>query len=433
MQGVVLVLLAAVTVLSITDWPGLRPPVPSGSPPQRADALVGAPSPAPTRAAIQVQVGFAYPETLSHPPTADESQSKLWFNGGSWWGVLIEPTTRSLHLYRLEGDTQTWIDTGVLIDERRDTRADALWDGRHLYVATGGSQPILSLGARLTRYSFDPDSRTYSLDPGFPMQLTERGAQRLSITKDTRDVLWATYIIDGQIWVSHTAGDDASWAPAYPLPGDGRPTQTDVIATVAYGDSVGVFWASKPVGAIQFTSHVAGEPPDAWSTTTAVPGGQALADDHISARSLDGPDGPTVFAVVKTSFDLLPDSDSTEAQLLLLELRPDGEWRSHVYGRLQDHHTRPLLLIDEERRELYIFAVSPFGGGTVYYKRTSADEIILTHGKGAPFLQLPDRPEITSPTSTKQNVDSASGLLVLAADDDTNHYVHGALPLEPSP
>jgi hypothetical protein len=194
-----------------------------------------------------------------------------------------------------------------------------------------------------------------------------------------------------------------------------------------------VVWSDQAVGAINFTSHVDGDPPDAWSTTNAVLDGAKLSDDHISARTLDGPQGPTLFVVVKTSLDVLPHDDSNAAQMLLLELRPDGSWWRHVYGRLDDRHTRPLLLIDEERRELYIFAVSPFGSGSVYYKRTSADEIDLRPGKGAPFLQVAEHPEITSPTSTKQNLDAASGLVVLAADEATSSYVHGAMTLDEQP
>jgi hypothetical protein len=295
-----------------------------------------------------------------------------------------------------------------------------------------GSEREVGYAARLSRYSFEPSTYTHTLDSGYPVQFSDRGVKRLSITKDSGGVLWATFITSGQIWVSHTAGDDASWAPAFPLPAGADPAHSNVHATVAFGDSIGVFWARLPDGAVQFTSHRSADPPDAWTTATAASASVASADNHISARTIDGPDGPTVFAAVKTSFDVEPRSEPSDVQMLVLERRPDGEWRSHIYGRLQDHHTRPLVLIDDERRDLYVFAVSPFGGGSVFYKRTSVDDVVFAHGTGAPFIQVPDLPQITSPTSTKQNVNSASGLVVMAADQATHRYVHGELLLEPS-
>ena len=34
-------------------------------------------------------------------PTASKSQSKLWFANGAWWGLLHEPVSDGLHIYRL--------------------------------------------------------------------------------------------------------------------------------------------------------------------------------------------------------------------------------------------------------------------------------------------------------------------------------------------
>ena len=155
----------------------------------------------------------------------------------------------------------------------------------------------------------------------------------------------------------------------------------------------------------------------------------SLPTNHMEVGSLSAPEGTTVFIVVKTSLDTRDASLGTDPQMLLLELRPDGEWETHVFGVLRDHHTQPLLLIDEDARELYVFAVAPFGEGTVYYKRTSADEISLPPGEGTAFLHWTDGPVITTPTSTKQNVGASSGLVVLAADVTANQYVHGVLDL----
>jgi hypothetical protein len=309
---------------------------------------------------------------------------------------------------------------------------DVLWDGTHLYAASGGATPAPEHAIRLTRYSYDPASRGYVINAGFPVVLTSGGVTRFAIARDTAGVTWIGYISDGGVWINHTEGADNVWGVAYALSGAEAPIAADALAIIPYGGSIGVIWSSQAEGAVKFVSHTDGQPYEAWSDVSTVLRGPVVADDHLSVRSLEGPSGPVVFVVVKTSADVLPTSDPDDAQMLLLERRPDGVWHRHVFGRVEDRHTRPLLLVDGERRELYIFAVAPFGGGAIYFKQTPADQILLSPGRGAPFIQLPDRQQITSPTSTKQNLSAATGLVVLAVDDATNRYVHGAMELDGS-
>jgi hypothetical protein len=419
--------LAVITAVAISLDVEPEQPEPSAGGRDRSGTLGNAAPSVALQPASQGHVGFEFPANLTRPPTADEAQSKLWFHDGSWWGLLMERSTSASHIYRLEPDSQTWTDTGALVDDRIESRADALWDGAHLYVATGGASAIAGEHARLMRYSYDSAERTYSLDAGFPVQLTETGVKRLTIARDTTGKLWIAYVLDDQVWISHSIEADDSWAAPYRMPVEGSSVAADHAVILAYGDKVGVVWSNQVEAAVLFASHTDGSPADSWTvTSTPLEGGQS-ADDHIEVGSLDGPEGTTVFIAVKTSLDTLADSQSTDPQIILLELRPDGRWRAHVFGVLRDRHTQPLLLIDEDARELYLFAVAPFGAGSVYYKRTSADEISLPPGLGTPFLHWPDGPQITTPTSTKQNVGSASGLVVLAADVATGQYVHGVL------
>jgi len=428
-------LLVAVTVSVIGNRQGTPDQATSSSPTGLGEVLADGFSPPASPPEVQVAVGPRFPSTLSSSPTADEVQSKLWFNDATWWGVLIESSTAEMHLYRLDAESQSWVDTGMLIDERSDARADVLWDGVHLYIASGGDTSTAADHVRVMRYSYDPETGTYALDQGFPVQLSDIGVRSLMIAKDTAGVAWVSYITAGQIWISSTGANDASWGAPFPLPVAGTSVGPGVAVLVTHGPRMGLVWTNQAEGAVYFTSHADGEAPGAWDPTTTILQGTQQADNHITARSLDGPDGPSLFVVVKTSLDVLPDRQPTDPQMLLLELRPEGQWRSHVFGRLEDRHSRPLLLLDEAARELYVFAVSPFGSGSVYYKRASADLIDFRPGKGIPFLQMSDRPDITSPTSTKQNLNAASGMVVMAADLDSEHYVHGVLPLpgQPSP
>jgi hypothetical protein len=375
------------------------------------------------------RIGFAFPATLPQPPTADKGQSKLWFHDGSWWGVLVDSETNGSHIHRLDADSERWTDTGVVVDERAESTADVLSDGARLYVATGGSSPDAGEHFRLLRFSYNAESRTYSLDTGFPVQLTDTGVKRLTIGRDGIGILWITYVLDGQVWISHSRSDHRSWAVPHVLPAGRTSVAAEQSVILAYGGRVGVVWTSPVDGTVSFASHADGDPPNAWTVTSTSLEGGLPADDHLEVGALSGPEGATVYIVVKTSLDTLADTHPTDPQMVLLVLGPNGRWTAHIVGVLRDRHTQPVLLVDEDARQLYVFAVAPFGQGAVYYKRTPADDIQLPPGLGTAFLAWPGGSQVTIPTSTKQNVGAESGIVVLASDVATNRYVHGNLDL----
>src|SRR5215212_9533305 len=109
-------------------------------------------------------------------PTGEKPQSKLWFNDGTWWASMFNRTAEEFRIYRYDRATHTWSDTGTLIDERNSSKADTLWDGSHLYVATAGTSSTDSAhSARILRYSYDAVTKRYSLDPGFPVTGVSNG------------------------------------------------------------------------------------------------------------------------------------------------------------------------------------------------------------------------------------------------------------------
>src|SRR3712207_8920228 len=59
-------------------------------------------------------------------------------------------------------------------------------------------------------------------------------------------------------------------------------------------------------------------------------------------------------------------------------------WETHQFGRVEDRHTRPVLLVDDEARLVYMLAASPATGGTVYAKWSSLEEIAFPSGRGVP-------------------------------------------------
>ena len=426
-------LLSGLTVLAVLLI--TRPPTPiapplTGQPPTSAQA---APSPTPGAPPAgrlphppEVSANIAYPADLGRLPTDDQGQSKLWFHDGTWWAILIDPRTGVSRVQRLAEDRRSWLDTGLVVDERVDARADVLWDGTHLYIASGGSNASAANNLILARYSYAQSAASYVLDSGYPVALTDTGVTRATIAIDGTGVLWVAYISGDRIWVNRVGGDPPVLAEAFELPGARAVAEDDTAAILAYGDRIGLLWSNQLEHAIYFVSHGDGKDPADWSQPQALLEGPGSADDHISARALDGSDGPTVFALVKTSRDEAPGHRNADSQLVLLELRPDGTVGAYQYGRVEDSLTRPLLVIDEEQRVLHMFAA---GGGSVYYKQTPADNVRLVPGPGAPFLQVEGRPAINSPTSSKQNLNRATDLVVLAADEETSHYVFGVLDL----
>src|SRR5438093_9796768 len=114
-------------------------------------------------------------------PTGEKPQSKLWFNDGLWWADMLYSDSHH-YIFYLSG--QTWIKTSTMLDDRAGTQSDCLWDGTHLYVASGAGQvPTGSdLDAKLYRYSYNsanPPDTAYTLDIGFPVTIRVAGAETI--------------------------------------------------------------------------------------------------------------------------------------------------------------------------------------------------------------------------------------------------------------
>src|SRR5829696_6550392 len=94
-------------------------------------------SPVPPAVGTVGDVGYAGQSFsgVANPPTSDKPQSKLWYNDGRWWATMFHSASSTWHIFRLDRQAEKWIDTGVRVDDRRQTLSDALWDGQKLYIA----------------------------------------------------------------------------------------------------------------------------------------------------------------------------------------------------------------------------------------------------------------------------------------------------------
>src|SRR6266699_1425248 len=65
-------------------------------------------------------------------PSGQKTESKLWWNDGSWWGALwspVSPTnaTAAWHIFKFDQTGQDWLDTGT-VAETQNRLVDCLWD-----------------------------------------------------------------------------------------------------------------------------------------------------------------------------------------------------------------------------------------------------------------------------------------------------------------
>ena len=377
---------------------------------------------------------FSFNATSVQAPTGEKPQSKLWFNDGTWWASMFNRTAEEYHIYRYDRATHTWGDTGTLIDERNNSKADTLWDGSHLYVATAGVCTSCSpQSARILRYSYDAVTKRYSLDPGFPVTgISNGGMEAIVLDKDTTGKLWVTYTQNRKVYVNRSLSTDQTWGTPFVLPVKGTSVYPDDIsAVVAFDSQIGVMWSNQRDSAMYFATHTDGDADDVWQASRTAIQGPNYADDHISLRSLQVDDvSGRVFAAVKTSLNDLPNPNPNAPLIFLMARDQDGDWTNHVFSRVGDNHTRPIVMIDEEHRDLYMFATTPCcDGGAIYYKKTALSNISFPGGEGTPIIQSATDTHINNVTSTKQSVNSATGLLVQASDDTSQYYMHNFIDL----
>lgn len=376
-------------------------------------ALVGV-APAANAA---VQVGFkahSYAgfnaESTGAAITGQKPESKLWYNAGSWWAVMLSPANNGAHtIWRL--DPAGWTNTGVVVDTRAATKEDVLWTGSSLYITSR------SAGASNLLRRFSWNGTSYTLDSGFPATLPVSGPETLTIARDSTGVLWITFEQANNIYVARSQGSDTNWsAQAFVIPGSQATgvNADDISSIIAFTDAtgpaigVGFTRQTAPTGHY-FAVHRDGAPDSSWTIEGALVGSN-LADDHINLKTFEG----RVYAVVKARHS---------ANLIRLLVRStSGVWASHNVATNAEGNTRPItvLNIDPAQRKIYVFMTKGEGAAAtgIFYKMTSIDGISFG-ATPTTFIQGANAEIINDPTSTKQNTDASTGLVVLASDGNS--------------
>ncbi|MEO8228399.1 MAG: tandem-95 repeat protein [Chloroflexota bacterium] len=389
--------------------------------------------------------------------SGSKPESKLWWNDGLWWGSLWDDTTQDFYIYKLDPGTDNWIKTASRLDDRKGSRADTLWDGTHLYVASQLQSDTAAAGsnpARLYRFSYNSGSQTYTNDAGgtnaFAIIRTGSKLETLVIAQDLGGTLWATWTqtsgSNRVVYTNHTqGGNDASWTSGVALPvGSAATTSGDDISSIisfklnGSQNAVGVFWSNQTAKKDYFAYHVDSAADNAWTLETALAASTnnaSPADDHLNLKA---DSTGRVFAVVKNSNDA---SGKPNIELLV---RPagGGSWSESVVAT-GTTHTRPIVLLDESSNTVYVYLTGPtppdttgVSGGTIFEKTSSMSSISFPAGTGTARIRDDVSPRMNNPSSTKQNLSSATGVVVLASDDSDSstpaghrnywHYKAGA-------
>lgn len=360
-------------------------------------------------------------------PSGSKPESKLWFHDGAWWASLFDTVSQDFHIFKLDTTTQTWTDTGVALDTRYNSRADILWDGSHLYVATHvfNLTPASGYPSYLYRYSYDVATSKYTRDPGFPVVINNYRTEALVIDKDSTGTIWATWTQGSQVWVNHTVGDDLTWGTPFVLPVPGTNVSSDDISSViAFGGTrVGIMWSNQVDATMRFAVHLDGDADTAWTGEIAA-SGSSIADDHINLKT---DTGGRVYSAVKTS----KTSSTSPLVNLLVRDAATGGWSSYVFGTVAELHTRPIVELDEERGVIHMLATAPETGGTIYEKTSPMGAIAFAPGLGTPVIRDGASANMNNPTSTKQNVNGTTGLVVVAGNETTDRYWHSYDPIVP--
>ncbi|HEX6384464.1 MAG TPA: Calx-beta domain-containing protein [Anaerolineae bacterium] len=383
--------------------------------------------------------------------TGTKPESKLWWNDGFWWASMYNRTADEFHIYRLNWGTQDWEDTGVVLDTRRDSQADVLWDegAGKLYVVShvrsdNSSQVNSSANwGHFFRYSYDEATQTYTPDLVFPIAVNQDKTESLVIDKDSTGRLWVTYVSrpqgtsNYQVYANVSTDDGDTWGTPFVIPVAGAQVASDDLSSlIAFEDSgsgfIGVMWSnqSSSPATFNFAVHSDGSAPTTgWAAHSLTPTGGA--DDHINIKSLTATD-EGVFAAVKTSASADNPFDP-EIGVVAFDTSTN-QLSFHEYSNKAENDTQPMLLIDEENDELYVFVTGKPTGSKICYKTLEIVSPLNTMGNfpagdcGTPFIEDLQISSINHATSTKQNVNSTTGIVVLASDDiNGNVYVYNLM------
>ncbi len=335
--------------------------------------------------------------------TDSKPQSKLWYQDGSWWGVLDSPDGN--RIFELDGKAWKPAPNPGAILGSHDGRADVLWNGKRLIVLLYHEHDP----AQLFEFHYERSARVYERESGYPVALAiAPGSETMVLDQDSRGRLWASYVAHKTVYVTHSETDHHVWD----LPGQVLQKgidKDDISSIVAFGGhSMGVLWSDQQRTEFGFRMRRDGDPVDKWHAVESIDRGAGNADDHIH---LTADRRGYVYAATKDAL-----------QHLSAQMRsPNGKWTSHNDIMNGADATRPILLT-AEHDGLLVLLYTRWHEGTedIAYRVSRLGE--LEFGAAMPFLSVPNI-NLNDVTSTKQPL--PPGCLVAVADGDGKAWWNG--------
>jgi hypothetical protein len=354
--------------------------------------------------------------------TADKPQSKVWYNDGSWWALMIPAGGTTVNIHKLVN--HTWTDTGTVVDTRVTSTGDALFSGSRLYVISRTS----STGAGAIRlYRFTYAGGVYTKD--LTNQFGGAGSESATIDKDSDGRLWVTFTRGNVVYVTHSDVSQTTWVDPFRIAGaDTDVAADDISAVIAFEGKIGVLWSDQASNAMRFAYHVDGAADSSWTLETVL-SGTAIADDHINIKSLVGDRSGRIYAAVKTSKTVATDPIIYVVTRGVPNASGQASWTAAPTATVADKLTRPQLALDSTNKVVYIMQ-STEGGGTVYYKSAPMSDkpAFSGSGKGSTFITWTGA-KVNNVSTTKDPVTSTTGLVAIAADEFAHRYYHAEMAL----
>ncbi|MDQ2941818.1 MAG: hypothetical protein M3R05_06490 [Chloroflexota bacterium] len=363
-------------------------------------------------------------------PIGRGGRSELWFNDGAWWGVLLDAGSQTFRIFELDWANLAWVDTGIVVDDRPTARSDVLWDGTHLYVVSAAEKARASSGIRLSRFSYDLSQGGYVRDANFPVVLSEAGVSSLGLAEAASGELWIAYIDQNSLFVRHSLETDLVWGDPLILASSKTGGPIDAAAITGTGSGAALVWTETTSDVAHIGVHLDTQPDDAWSLTSVEVAGLSLGPDELAVIATETAPAPRIYAVLRTSLDALANRDRLAPQIVLIESALGGRSTAHLVSRVQDEQTEPIVLLDGERRTLYVASTSKsVTVGGISYTQSGLDTIAFPTGPGVAVLGGEGAAGIGGLTSSKQSISRETGIVLLTADSTHGTYRYALLGL----
>jgi len=318
--------------------------------------------------------------------TGEKPQSKMWEHAGQWWSVM--PNSGGTWVWRLDGTSWT---PALQLTTNSGSHADVKAAGEQAHILLFGGQQSQLATIEYVNGS-TPGYQLWSLRPELVGVQLSSGVETATLDIDSTGRMWIASDASNTVEVRYSDGLYTNWSE--PITVASGINSDDISVITAMPDNqIGVFWSNQSTDRFGFRLHQDGSAPTLWladevpASQSALNVGGGMADDHMNvAVASDG----TLYAAVKTSYD-----SSGRPAIALLVRRPTGVWED-LY-EVDTGGTRPIVVLNEVVRKLFVAYTTNEGGGNIVYRESSMDTIAFEPRQTFIYGN------VNNVTSTKQN------------------------------